>query len=137
MKKYIPDSYSAHAEGMSTVKANITVDQDKITDLQLEMPGESKDFGQAAMKELRGQILDAQSTEIDGVSGATLTTNAVKAAVDEALEKAMGKAHELNLQLTDGKTHNGIDEEFVEFLMSRSGETFDKMTEQVLQWDHK
>lgn len=54
MKKYIPGSYSAHAEGMSTVKANITVDQDKITDLQLEMPGESKDFGQAAMKELRG-----------------------------------------------------------------------------------
>lgn len=31
-----------------------------------------------------------------------MTTNAVKAAVDEALEKAMGKEHELNLQLTDG-----------------------------------
>lgn len=32
-------------------------------------------------------------------------------------------------KLNDGKTHNGIDEEFVEFLMSRYGKTFDQMTD--------
>lgn len=105
-KKYIPGSYSAEANGMNKVKANITVSQDKIVDVNLELPGESKDFGQAAMKELRGQILKAQSTNIDGVSGASLTTKAVKTAVEEALEKAKGTEHKLDLHLQDG-TYDG------------------------------
>lgn len=101
-KKYIPGSYSAEAEGMSKVRANVTVNEDKITDLQLELPGESKKFGQAAMEELRNQILEAQSTDIDGVTGASLTTKAVKTAVNEALENATGKKHEINLTLKNG-----------------------------------
>lgn len=101
-KKYIPGSYSAEATGMSKVKVNITVNQDKITDVKLDTEGESKNFGQAAMKELRGQILEAQSPDIDGVSGASLTTKAVREATKEALEQASGKGHEINLNLKDG-----------------------------------
>lgn len=33
-------------------------------------------------------ILKAQSTDVDGMSGATVSSNAVKEAVNEALEKA-------------------------------------------------
>lgn len=101
-KKYIPGSYSAEATGMSKVKVNLTVDKDKITDVKLDTVGESKDFGQAAMKQLRQQILDAQSSDIDGVTGASLTTKAVKQATQEALEKASGEGHKIDLSLNDG-----------------------------------
>lgn len=101
-KKYIPGTYSAEAEGMSKIKVDLTVDQEKITDVKIDTPGESKKFGQAANDELRQQILDVQSADIDGVTGASLTTKAVKTATTEALEKASGQSHQLNLSLKDG-----------------------------------
>jgi fumarate reductase flavoprotein subunit len=39
----------------------------------------------AALEELAKQVVAANSAEIDGVSGATLTTNGVKDAVSAAL----------------------------------------------------
>lgn len=100
--KFVPGSYSAEAEGMHKVKVDVTVDKSKIIDLNLHLEGESKNFSQAATEELRKQILNAQSVDIDGVSGASLTTNAVKEAVGQALENATGKGHKINLSLSNG-----------------------------------
>lgn len=101
-QKYIPGKYSASAEGMSKVEVSLTVDQDKIREVRINVPGESKDFGQAAAKELEKQLLAAQSAEIDGVSGASLTTKAVKIATKEALQDAKGKKHKMDFSLDDG-----------------------------------
>ena len=46
--------------------------------------------GGAALEELASQVLAAQSAEIDGVSGATGTSNGVRAAVQAAIDAAMG-----------------------------------------------
>lgn len=102
INKFVPGSYSAEAEGMHKVKVDVTVDKSKIIDLNLHLEGESKNFGQAATEELRKQILNAQSVDIDGVSGASLTTNAVKEAIGQALENATGKGHKINLSLSNG-----------------------------------
>ena len=44
----------------------------------------------------------AQNSEIDGVSGATMTSNAVKAALKQALDQAMGVVSE-QTALNDGR----------------------------------
>ena len=46
---------------------------------------ETMGIGNFAAARVPAQILEAQSVEVDGVSGATVTTNAIKQAVKEAL----------------------------------------------------
>ena len=38
-----------------------------------------------AVDQLPGKIVEAQSAEVDGVAGATMTSNAIRSAVAEAL----------------------------------------------------
>ena len=54
----------------------------------IEGKDETPDVGQAAFEQLSGQLKEANSAEIDGVSGATFTSNAVKEAAAAALESA-------------------------------------------------
>lgn len=57
-----------------------------------------KAIGQIIGDDLIKSILDSQGTDIDGVSGATVTADAVIAAVNEALDQASGKvmvSHEM------------------------------------------
>lgn len=61
-----------------------------ITDVTLKGEGETPDVGGAAIPLLRKAILDAQSSEVDSVSGATFTSDGVKAAVTAALAQAGG-----------------------------------------------
>ncbi len=41
-----------------------------------------------AIAQVPGRIVEANSTEVDGVTGATTTSNAIKAAVEDALSQA-------------------------------------------------
>ena len=89
--KYKPGTYTGTGAGMNgTVTAKITVDQDKITGAELDVSGETESIGQAAKDELTSQIMKAGSAEIDGVSGATMTSNGIKTAVADALKQASG-----------------------------------------------
>ena len=73
---YTPGTYSASAQGMGTVKMTATFDENSITAIELDVSGETPDYGQKAKDELIKQLMDAQSPEIDGVAGATITTSA-------------------------------------------------------------
>lgn len=106
MAKYKTGNYSASAQGMSKVDVNLKIENDKIKQVKIDLPGESKEYGQKAVDQLQKQIMNAQSAEIDGVSGATLTSNAVRTATTEALERAAGIKHKINLNLKDG-TYTG------------------------------
>jgi fumarate reductase flavoprotein subunit len=87
-QKYTPGTYSATAKGMGTVSVTMTVDANKITDLKLDLSGETAAIGQAAGGDLKQQILKAQSAKIDGVSGATITSTAVKTALADCMKQA-------------------------------------------------
>lgn len=65
------------------IVATLTVEAD--SDCKLEGASETESIGGAALEELAKQVVAANSAEIDGVSGATLTTNGVKDAVSAAL----------------------------------------------------
>ena len=85
---YVPGTYTAEATGMSNVVVNVTVDEGAITAVEIDGSGETPGIGLDAIPTLSDQVLAAQSAEIDGVAGATLTSNAVRTAVAAALAEA-------------------------------------------------
>lgn len=90
---YTPGTYEASAQGFGgEVKVKLTVDADKITDLEITGDKETPDKGGAAIKELQKTLLEKGSSDVDAVSGSTITSDAVKKAFDDALKQAKGEA---------------------------------------------
>lgn len=67
------------------VTVTLTVENGVITDCAIEGADETPSIGGAAMEELAAQVVAANGPDIDGVSGATYTSDGVKAAVKAAL----------------------------------------------------
>lgn len=87
----LAESVSGSAIGMmGPVSVTLTLDGDTLTQVELDVSGETPEIGGAAAEALTAQILAAQSGDIDGVAGATVTSKAVAAAVKDALAKAQG-----------------------------------------------
>jgi len=68
------------------VKVTVTVDGDDIVSVEAVGEKETEGVGSKAIDELPDKIEDADSTDVDVVSGATVTSNAIKEAVEKALE---------------------------------------------------
>ncbi|MCD8076574.1 MAG: FMN-binding protein, partial [Lachnospiraceae bacterium] len=86
---YTPGTYTATAAGMeSDVTVTVTVDETSILSLGIDVSGETDGIGAAIGTEISEQILNAQSADVDGVSGATVTSTAVKTALADALDQA-------------------------------------------------
>ena len=88
--KYTPGTYTATAKGMSDITMTATFSETAITDIQLDLSGETDSIGQAAKDDLIKQLLEAQNSTIDGVSGATITSDAVKQCMNDCITQAMG-----------------------------------------------
>jgi len=90
---YTAGTYSAETKGMvSTVKVSVTVSESAITDLEIDVSGETAGLGTEVAQPMKDAILAAQSADVDGVSGATVSSDAVKAAVQKCLDEASGAA---------------------------------------------
>lgn len=88
---YIPGTYSATAQGFGgDVTVTITVDANSILDCTVQADGETLDIGQAAAPKLADRIIEAQGYEIDGVTGASRTSEAVRKACEECIAQAKG-----------------------------------------------
>ena len=89
---FIPGVYTAEANGFGgPVTVAVTIgDKGGIADVDIQGPAETPDVGGAAMPLLAKKILNAQSADVDGVSSATFTSNAVKEAAAKALTLAAG-----------------------------------------------
>lgn len=96
------ETFEAASAGFGgEVKVTLTVENGKIVDAAIVGDGETPGFGADALKPLAEQLVAAGSAEIDGVSGATVTSNAVKEAAAAALSKAGGEAA-AEAKLADG-----------------------------------
>ena len=89
---YKPGTYSATAEGMGTVTVTATFDANSITAVDLDLSGETPSIGQVAKDALVEKILATQGEEFDAVSGATITSTAVKTALKNCIAQAKGDA---------------------------------------------
>ena len=84
--------YTATAKGFGgDVTVTITVDEESITDVVIEGAQETDGIGSRAVEELGEAIKTAQSFEVDGVAGATVTSKAIQMAAEEALAQARGE----------------------------------------------
>ena len=92
------DSESLYADGVyegtgngngGEVKVNVTVENGKISDIVLqEGHSETPGIYEMAVDQVIPAIIEAQSTEVDSASGASMTSAGIREAVEDALSKA-------------------------------------------------
>ena len=109
---YTPGTYEGTAEGISsTVKVTMTFSDSAVTDVVVDTSGETASFGAAAADELREQLMAAGSAEIDGVSGSTITSDAVMKAAKSCYAQAKGETVVSSVQLPTGDENDWLGKE--------------------------
>lgn len=87
------ESYTGTARGFGgDVTVTITVEDGKIIECTAVGRDETAGIGSNAIEQLPAAIVEAGNAEVDGVAGATFTSDAVKEAVRAALDQVNGKA---------------------------------------------
>ena len=101
---YKPGSYTASADGFGgPVEVSVEIGSNGgITDLTIKGDKETPDVGGAAIPVLKQAILTNQTADVDGVSGATFTSDAVKTATAAALAQAGGEEVASGPKAADG-----------------------------------
>lgn len=90
---YTPGTYSAKAMGLeSEVTVTMTFDETNITDVVIDVSGETPGIGGAIGEQMQEAILAAQSGDVDAVTGASITSNAVRTAANDCISQAKGVA---------------------------------------------
>lgn len=93
-KKYKDGVYTGSAVGFrghgynGVTKVSVTVKKDKITSVKVVSIGDTPRFYETPVEEIPQEILKAQSTNVDVVSGATFSSKGIINAVSAALKKA-------------------------------------------------
>ena len=83
---FTPGTYEGTGKGYGgDIKVSVTVDETSITDIEVVEQTETEGVGGAALPILVDKVLSAQSVNIDGVSGATYTSDGFLTAVREAI----------------------------------------------------
>ena len=84
-----PGTYSGEAQGIFVpVKVMVQVSETEIETVLIDATGETPELGGIAAEKMAMSIMKAQTPNVDTVSGATVTSNAIIAAATQALEKA-------------------------------------------------
>ena len=89
---YADDAQTAQGKGTGIdgeVVVEVKADANTIYEVNVLQQNETPGIGSVAVEKLPGAIVAANSLEVDGITGATVTSTAIKAAVTEALT-AMG-----------------------------------------------
>ncbi len=84
------ETFTGTANGIGEVTVTLTVEDGKITDALVSGEGETKGIGYEPCADgtYAAAIVEAQGADIDNISGATVTTDAVKAATLKAMQAA-------------------------------------------------
>ena len=81
--------YTELTEGRNgEFEVTVTIKKGKITKVKVGDNEETENVGGAALKELAQKIVEEQTPNVDKVSGATISSFAIRDAVSRALEKA-------------------------------------------------
>ena len=106
-----PGSYTGEAQGIFVpVKVTVRVSETGIETVLIDATGETPELGGIAAEKMAMAIMTAQTPNVDTVSGATVTSNAIIAAATSALEQAGADIAVLDANRKDTKD-NGPKEE--------------------------
>ena len=89
--------------GDVTVTLTVNTGNGVITDCQIVGDAETPGVGGRAVAEMPAQFVEAGSLEVDGVSGATVSSGAIKNAARSAYNEAMGIVAEGAVHMAPGK----------------------------------
>ncbi|MCI5773174.1 MAG: flavocytochrome c [Erysipelotrichaceae bacterium] len=90
-------TYTVETRGMHEgLIIDVTVSEDKIEDIKVVESHETKGICDEALTTLPQLIIDNQSVNVDAMSGATISSNAVLRAVKDAIEQAGGDVNNFN-----------------------------------------
>lgn len=85
---YTAEAVGASEAGSGTVTVTVTIAGGKIEDVEIEAPKDAASLGAQAIKKLPDAIKEAQSADVDKVTGASHTSEAIITAVADCLEQA-------------------------------------------------
>lgn len=89
---YTPGTYMAAIAGQNgPVKVEVTTSADKILSVKIIDQKETEGIGSKAVAALPSEIVKAQSADVQGIAGASVSSAAIKKAVQECLNQAQGK----------------------------------------------
>lgn len=89
---YTPGTYVGSAQGFGgEVVATVAVGAGGIESVELAGAGETPGIGAAALEQLPAAFVESNSSMVDTVAGATISSNAAMEAVQQALDQASGK----------------------------------------------
>ncbi|MDO4633440.1 MAG: FAD-binding protein [Eubacteriales bacterium] len=81
------NQYIGTGYGVSEIKVRVTMDGEKIANVEVVSNMETPGIADGALQEVGQRIVDTQSTEVDMISGATRTTKGIIEAVNDALSQ--------------------------------------------------
>ena len=87
---YKDGPYTGEADGFGgTIQVEVKIEKSKIAEINV-ISAEKEDGAYLSMaKDMIPKIIDAQSADIDTISGATFSSTGIKNASEQALEKAV------------------------------------------------
>ena len=89
---YIDGTYSGTGSGKNgSIKVSIQIVKGRISKITIVSSHDNPEYYNQAASEIPVKIIKAQSTNVDAVSGATLSSNGIIGAVNNALSKAIAK----------------------------------------------
>ena len=80
------NQYIGHGRGKAEMTVRVTVDDGKITNVEILEQSESEGLSDSARERIPAAIVEQNTWEVDGISGATLTSNGIREAVADALQ---------------------------------------------------
>ncbi len=87
---YTPGTYKGESMGAGYVTVEMTFDATSITDVKVDVSGETNFVGAVLGDTFQSAIMDAQSADIDAVATATMTSDAVRRAAAQCIAQATG-----------------------------------------------
>jgi uncharacterized protein with FMN-binding domain len=86
---YVSGVYEGRGEGyLGPVILEVTVSSGEILQIDVLQYSDTQGIGTAAFDELNGLVIDANSTDVDIVAGASYSSRGFLEAVEDALKKA-------------------------------------------------
>lgn len=89
--QYTAGTYTAKADGNNgPVEVSVTVSDDAIVSVEIVSHAETAGIADRPIEEIPTTIVENQSLAVDAISGATNTSNAILAAVEDCIVQAGG-----------------------------------------------
>ncbi len=99
---FTPGTYTGEAQGIfSPITVQITVSANKILGVSINAKGETESLGGLAAEKMSEAILKAQTPNVDGLSGATVSSDAIREAAKSALLQAGADLDKLDANRKD------------------------------------